>query len=171
MPTCPRCALLAVALAALAFTGCDSNNPGADLDLIDGTYAVAELTFTPNGSGVAPVDIAANLDGTTRLEVFGGDAEALFVFRFVDRGLSYRSDLTAAASRGRASFQAEMEDDAQNLARLLLPTQFSLTYDEGNGSRLSGSFNLTANLQAYDPQAYQGVTAVPGRLTIRLVRQ
>ena len=171
MPTCPRCALLAVALAALAFTGCDSNNPGADLTLIEGVYQVEELVFRPSGPGISPVDVGASLDpAVTRFEIFGADGEGEIVFKIRDEGTT-RTTLSASASRGRASFRARADDDAAKLARLLLPTQFALTYSADAPGRLTGDFTQTTNLQAFDPVRYQGATSIPGTLTVRLARR
>ena len=61
MPTCPRCALVAIVLAVAAFTGCDSSNPGRDLNIVDGSYAVTSITFDPDGTAIDPVDVAAGL--------------------------------------------------------------------------------------------------------------
>jgi len=172
MPTCPRCALLAVALAALTFAGCDSNNPGADLALIEGTYAVSELYFRPSGTDITPIDVAAALDASvTRLEIFGDGDPAQLVSK-LNSGVTTRTDISVAASRGRASFRAVTSTDAEELAQLLLPTQFSLTYDERVPGRLTATLtDLRANLEAFDPARYQGATSIPGQLTIRLTRQ
>ena len=171
MPTCPRCALLAVVLAALAFTGCDSNNPGRDLALIEGTYEVEEITFRPSASELNPVDIDDRLNLTeTQLRVFGtaGD-DALLTIQRLDRP-SRRVDLEVSASRGRASFTAQ-ESDAAALDAILLPRQFDLSYDQNSAGRLEGSFSRTVNLQAFDNDRYAGLTSVPGRLTVRLTRR
>ena len=171
MPTCPRCALLAVALAALAFTGCDSNNPGGDIAQIEGTYVVSELYFRPSGTDINPIDVAAVLDASvTRLDIFGDGDPAQLVSKLRSE-VTTRTDITVTASRGRASFRAVTSTDAEELARLLLPSQFSLTYDESVPGRLTASLTLTANLQAFDPARYQGATNIPGQLTVRLTRQ
>ena len=82
MPTCPRCALFAIVLAVAVFTGCDSNNPGRDLDVVDGIYALEELSFDPTTQSRPTADLAARLDsGRTSLEIFGRDANALLRFR------------------------------------------------------------------------------------------
>ena len=170
MPTCPRCALLAVVLAAVAFAGCDSNNPGRDLALIEGTYEVEEIAFRPNATDLNAVDVDAGLDLTvTQLQVFGADRDALLTLKRLDLP-SRRVDLEVTAARGRAQFEAEA-DDLAALAEILLPQQFELTYDEDSAGRLEGTVSRTVNLQAFDAQRYSGLTAVPGQLTIRLVRR
>ena len=172
MPTCPRCALVAVALAFLAFTGCDTNNPGRDLDLISGIYQISEITFVPDGAGgVQSADVAARLNPTTtRLEIFGDDAEAILVTQFNGEG-SRRTDLEVSASRGRATFEAITNDDQEDLARLLLPPRFTLEYVGESPAVLEATFQQTANLHAFDPDTYPPGTTPPGRLTVRLERQ
>lgn len=170
MPTCTRCALLAVAIAALVFTGCDSDGSTRDLDLVDGVYTVAELSFDPNATSIEPLDLGAELDpSVTRLQVFGGDAEALFTTK-LSGGLSRRTDLTVSASRGRASFRAVTETDEAELDDVFLPAQFDLRYDEDRPGRLEGTFSRRVNLQAIDSQRYAGLTSVPGVVTVRLER-
>ena len=170
MPTCPRCAFPALAVAFLAFTGCDSNGATRDLELVEGAYEVAELSFQPNATSIAPVDLAADLDLTvTRLQIFGADTEALFVTKFRDSG-SRRTNLTVSASRGRASFRGLTPDDEAELADVFLPSQFDLTYDQSRPGRLEGTFSQTVNLEAFDAQRYSGLRSVPGRLMVRLVR-
>ena len=170
MPTCTRCALLAVAIAALAFTGCDSDGSTRDLDLVDGVYTVAELSFDPSATGLPDADLGADLDDTvTRLQIFGGDAEALFTTKF-EGGLSRRTDLTVTASRGRATFRAVTPDDEDELASVFLPPQFDLSYNEDAPGRLEGTFSQSVDLESFDPETYAGLRNVPGRLTVRLVR-
>lgn len=172
MPTCPRCALVAVALAFLAFTGCDTNNPGRDLDLIDGTYAIAEITFDPDAPAVEDADVDAELNpNVTRLEVYGSDAEAQLTTQFQGESTRSRTLLDVSASRGQARFEAATTDDEEDLARLLLPPQFTLEYVGDNPAVLEATFRRTANLQAFDSDRYSGLTAVAGRLTVRLERQ
>ena len=172
MPTCPRCALVAVVLAFLAFTGCDTNNPGRDIDLISGTYSVAEITFVPDGAGgVQSADVTARLNASgTRLEIFGDDAEALLVTQFDGQG-SRRTDLTVSAARGQATFEAITADDEDDLARLLLPARFTLEYVGDNPAVLEGTIRQTADLHAFDPDTYPEGTMPPGRLTVRLERR
>jgi hypothetical protein len=42
---------------------------------------------------------------------------------------------------------------------------------DGGVNALNGSPSLRVNLQAFDPQAYQGLTDVPGTLFVRLERR
>ncbi len=171
MPTCPRCALLAVVLAVLAFSGCDSNNPGRDLALIDGVYTLEELTFDPVTQGLPTADLGARLDlpGTT-LEVFGGDDEALLRIRYPDAP-TQRIDLTVTASRGRATFRAITEEDRTDLARLFLPSEFALTYEGEDPRVLQNTFEQTGvDLQAFDASLYQDQRSNRGTLTIRFRR-
>ncbi|WP_412061878.1 hypothetical protein [Rubrivirga sp. IMCC45206] len=171
MPTCPRCALLAVALAFLAFSGCDSNNPGRDLALIDGVYSLEELTFDPATQGLPTADLGARLDLTgTSLEVFGDDDQALLRVRYPDAP-TRRVDLSVTASRGRATFTAVAEEDRADLAQLFLPADFVLTYEGESPRVLGNAFERTGvDLQAFDPSLYQDQRSNRGTLTIRFRR-
>lgn len=172
MPTCPRCALAAVVLAFLAFTGCDTNNPGRDLDLLDGTYDVAEITFDPDGTGVEDADVTARLNASvTRLEIFGDDAEAQLTTQFQDENSRSRTVLSVSASRGRATFEAVSDDDEADLDRLLLPRRFTLEYVTESPAVLEATIRETTDLQAFDSDRYAGVPPVPGRLTIRFEKR
>ncbi len=171
MPTCPRCALLAVALAFLAFTGCDTNNPGRDLGLISGVYSVAEITFDPETADLSTADVAARLTSTTNLRIYTND-QARFEVQFAGESGLQVVNLVVSASRGRALFEAEATDDEQLLARLLLPRRFTLEYDEEAPSALEASFVQSGvNLQAFNPTRYQGQTNNRGQLTVRFERQ
>lgn len=169
MPTCPRCAALALVLLALA--GCDSTNPGRDLALIEGVYSLETLVFTPISS-LPAADAGARLDPVgTSLEIFGDDETSLLRVRYRDATGSRRIDLQTTASRGRATFEAVDADDEADLAALFLPRSFSLTYEGDSPRVLSGEFQQTGvNLQAFDPTRYQGETNKSGTLTIRFRR-
>jgi hypothetical protein len=173
MPTCPRCALLAIVLAVAAFTGCDSSNPGRDLGLIDGVYSLTELTFDPATTSLPTADFAdrLDLDGTV-LEIFGGDAEAQIRVRYSDGTPSQRIELTVGATRGQATFEAVDASDREDLADLFLPARFSLMYDTEFASQLSASFTQTGvDLEAFDPDIYQDQRSNRGVLTVRFRRQ
>ena len=169
MPTCPRCAALALVLLALA--GCDSNNPGRDLDLIEGVYAVEELRFTPL-SALPAADVGARLDPSgTSLEIFGDDEIALLRVRYRDATGSRRVDLRTTASRGQATFEAVDQSDVDDLAALFLPRSFTLTYDGDAPRLLSGTFDQSGvNLERFDPSIYQGEVDKRGTLTVRFRR-
>ena len=169
MPTCPRCALFAIVLAVAVFTGCDSNNPGRDLDVVDGIYALEELSFDPTTQSLPTADLAARLDsGRTSLEIFGRDANALLRFR--DSRGTGRVNLDVGATRGRASFEAVSQSDIDNLADLFLPSQFVLNYDD-NANVLSATFSQTGvNLEAFDPDVYRDQRNNRGTLTVRFRR-
>ena len=170
MTPCPRRAALALVLLALA--GCDSSNPGRDLDLIQGVYAVEALSFDPVTEGLPTADVAARLDAdNSTLEVFGDDEVSLLRIRYRAATGSRRVDLRTTASRGRATFEAIEDDDAQDLAALFLPRSFALTYDGDSPRLLQGSFERTGvNLEAFDPSLYQDQRSVRGTLTVRLRR-
>lgn len=172
MPLCSRCALVGAVLALLVFAGCDSTAPNR-LDQVDGVYTVSELRFDPSAAALADVDVTARLNTTsTGLEIFGGDGSALLRIRFLDAGTSRRADLQAMASRGWVTLTAETPEDEDDLRTLFLPPSFSLTYDQESPRTLSGTLSLRdVDLQGYDPDQYQGLTAVSGTLYVRLERE
>lgn len=170
MPTCPRCALLALVLAFVAFSGCDSNNPGRDLDVVDGIYALEELTFDPTTQSLPTANLGAQLDSATTLEIFGGDGEAQIVVRYVNATPTSRIELEVGATRGRASFEAVTQEDADDLADIFLPAEFTLDYDE-NANVLEATFTQSGvNLEAFDPDLYRDQRSNRGTLTIRFRR-
>ncbi len=172
MPTCPRCAALALILLVLAFTGCDSNNPGRDLGLLSDVYQLDELEFVPLSS-LPPADIAAQLDLTdTELEIFD-DGEAQLRVRYRSEPTRRRRiDLRTTASRGRATFEAADVDDTGNLEALLLPRSFTLTYDGDAPRVLSGSIEQSnVDLEPFDPVRYRGENDKQGTLTIEFSRR
>lgn len=172
MPTCPRCALVALALAAAAFTGCDSSNPGRDLDVVDGVYTLEALAFDPETPSLPTADIGEQLDTDgTRLEVFGGDAEADLRVRYLDSRPSSRINLTVGATRGRATFEGVSQDDIDKLDALFLPADFVLTYDSELANQLTGTFTRTGvDLEAFDRDVYLGQRNNRGTVTVTFRR-
>ena len=171
MPTCPRCALLAIAIAALAFTGCDSSDPGRDLGLIDGVYTLDVLSFDPVTQGLPTADLGARLDmeGTT-LEVFGADAEARLRIRYPDQP-TRRVDLEVGARGGRATFEALTDEDRLDLAALFLPASFALDYDPDAPRSLAATLDRSGvDLEAFDRSVYQDQRSNRGTLTVRFRR-
>ena len=161
---------LAVALL-LALAACDTSNPGGNLDLVAGTYSVAELSFDPSTTDLSTADVEDDLDPAgTRLTIFGDDDLSLFV---VQRrgGTTRRIDLRTRASRERVTFEAVSREDEEDLAELLLPGTFSLGYTGDNPNTLEGSFSRSnVDLEAFDPDRYQDQRSNSGRLSIRLER-
>ncbi|WP_420456144.1 hypothetical protein [Rubrivirga sp.] len=172
MPTCPRCALVALALVAAAFTGCDSSNPGRDLDVVDGVYVLEALAFDPETPSLPTADIGEQLDADgTRLEIFGADAEAQMRVRYLDGRGTSRIELTVGATRGRATFEGETQDDVDKLDALFLPADFVLTYDAELANQLTGTFTRTGvDLEAFDPDLYRGQRNNRGTVTVTFRR-
>ena len=171
MTPCPRCA--AAALVLLALAGCDSNNPGRDLDLIEGVYVLETLTFDPVTTGLPDADIGARLDlANTTLEIFRDDDDpSLLRVRERSEIASRRIDLRTTAARGRATFEAVNEDDRDALAGLLLPRSFTLTYDGDSPRLLEGDFQQSGvNLEAFDPSLYEQQRSNSGTLVVRFRR-
>ena len=172
MPTCPRCAALALVLLALA--GCDSNNPGRDVTLVQGRYMLEALSFEPI-SDLPDADVAArlNLDETT-LSIDGGGTRALLSVTYTN-GDFRLIDLQASISRGRIVLTAtDREPDEAYLAALLLPRSFTLTYetvDDMPPRVLSTSQNVSGiNLEAFDASRYRGELDKQGALVVRFRR-
>ena len=175
MPTSPRparAAFLPLLLAGLtALAACDTSNPGGNLDLVAGTYAVAELSFDPNTTDLSTANVERDLDPIgTRLTIFGDDDLSLFVVQ--RRGAStQRIDLRTRASRERITFEAVTREDEEDLADLLLPSTFSLSYTGDNPNTLEGSISRSnVNLEAFDPERYEDQRSNSGRLSIRFER-
>jgi|GEM_PF-5665025 len=166
----PRLAALALSLALLA--GCDSNNSGTALRDLDGDYALEELLFDPNAGALQNADVAARLDlATSQLTIYGRDGEAQLVVRFNDGSGTQRTDLIASASRGRLSLSARTNVDAEELAELLLPNSFQLSYNASSISTLESNFAVSGvNLDAFDREQYAGLTSVDGTMRIRFTR-
>ena len=166
------CTRAVAALALLVLAGCDSSNPGRDLGLIEGVYAIEALSFDPVTAGLPDADVAARLDlaGST-LEIFGDDETSLLRVRYLDATNSRRVDLQTTASRGRVTFEAVTDDDVRDLAALFLPRSFALTYDGDSPRVLSGTFEQSGvNLEAFDESIYQDQRSNRGTLTVRLRR-
>jgi len=169
MPRCSHCVLAALALLAVAFLGgCDTDNPSTPLEEVEGLYALTELRFDPNAQAIADADVLPRLDSArTDVEIFGS-GRVLVRFKLQDRP-SDLADATVSATRSTVRLTAETEEDAARLARLLLPPTLTLNRSE-DGRRLSGQVSTTADLQAFDPALYQGLTAQPGTLYVTLDR-
>jgi len=173
MPFCTRCALVGLAFFALALAGCDSSNPGRDLAAVDGIYALEVLTFDPVTQGLPTADVGARLDRpNSTLEIFGGDGDALFRIRYLDGLLgTSRVNFTVGAAGGRVALEATDTGDRDDLAAILLPPSFALTYDGNSPRVLEGTFDLSGvNLEAFDPATYQDQRSNRGTLTVRFRR-
>ena len=179
MPTCPRCAFVALVLAVIAFAGCSSNNPG-ELDTYEGTYTFSELIFT--SPGVNQANVVGRLDGTrSELDVTrGGTALLKFEYRAnddeceaTDAG-SGVAVLTATAGRTSLSLSARSGDDRDVLRCLLLPNSFTLRPAESDpsGRTLTATLeNTRVNLNDYDSARYsEDLDNVSGSLKITVTR-
>lgn len=171
MPVCSRCGLLGLALFVLALVGCDTNNPGRDLEIVAGTYTLTEITFDPQANALPDVDVDARLNlTTTRLEIFSDDEEALLRVAFNGEG-TRRINLRVSASRGQVRLEAVEDEDVDDLADLLLPPSFTLRYAGDRPVQIENAFQRDGvNLEAFDPDRYQGLTDVSGEITIAFER-
>lgn len=172
MPNTSRPALAALLPLLLVLAACDTSNPGGNLDLVAGTYAVAELSFDPSTTDLSTADVEDALDPDgTRLTIFGDDDLSLFI---VQRrgGTTSRIDLRTRASRERVTFEAVTREDQEDLAALLLPNTFTLSYVGERPNTLEGSFSRTdVDLEAFDPDRYEDQRSNSGRLSVRFERQ
>jgi hypothetical protein len=162
-------------LAALALlAGCDTNNPAGSLRDVAGTYAITQLYFNPDASGITDADVLARLDSaTTEVRLFS-DGDALFFLEFAESGESVRSDASVTATSSSVRFNALTATDVAELARILLPQNFQL--DRVGAGTLAREIVVTVNLDRYeeeggiDNDVYEGLTAVRGRLSVQLER-
>ena len=170
MPFRSHLAAAAALVVVLVASGCDSNSSNSALRELDGTYEVTTLTFDPQPPALDDVDVLARVNtSATRLEIFGQDGQVLFRTRFNTDSGSRLTEMTATATRGRVTFASVTVDDESELSDLLLPRQFTLTFDAGAPADLSGDIQLTSvDLAAFDPEQYSGLGPVNGLLRIRL---
>jgi hypothetical protein len=162
-----RRALLPLAALAL-FAGCDTNNSGGFVNDLAGTYAFTELRFVPSASAIDPANVLARLDtALTDVEV---DSEGRAFFFLRESGTTLIAETFVTATSSSATFRARTATDIERLVRYLLPSVLRVDHD-GGVNALNGSPSLRVNLQAFDPQAYQGLTDVPGTLFVRLERR
>ncbi|HYE95334.1 MAG TPA: hypothetical protein VD962_03935 [Rubricoccaceae bacterium] len=169
MPLRVRPFSLTLLLPLLAVAGCDTDSPGSTLDELEGVYAITELYFDPEASGIQDADVAARLDSARTYVELIGSGRVLVRFRFTDESAGDLADADYTATRTTARITARTELDAEIFDRLLLPQSFTLS--RVSDDELSGAFSTTADLDAYDPELYAGLTAVPGTLNIRLERE
>ena len=169
MPTCPRCALLALALGVLAFAGCDTNNPGSSLSEIQGVYEITELRFDPSFDQPNGADIINVRDDLTRAEVRIAEdgVGVLEFFRTANQILS----LSVNANSRTVTLTARTNVDAAKLERILLPPVITLNRDEDRPNRLSATLDdvTGVDLEAYDPDL-DGLNDVRGQIFITLER-
>lgn len=169
MLSCSRCTLLVLAFLVAAFaSGCDSDNPSSALDQLEGTYVFTELRFDPDAQAIDDANVLSRLvQANTDVEIFGS-GRALIRFK-LEGEPSDLADANVSATTTSARFTAQTEEDELRLSDLLMPGSFLLNYSQ-DGLTLSGSVTNVVNLQAYDPDQYQSLTAVSGRLHVGLER-
>lgn len=177
MPTCPRCAFVALAFLVLAVAGCDSNNPG-NLENYEGTYTIDQLAF--NAQGVTPANVALRLDDSSEIDIRSNRASVDFEYddstdecRAID-GNGALAVLDVSAGRETLNFSARGGDDEDALECLLLPKDFTLRVatSDPSGKTLTATLeNTRVNLYDYDRDSYNETqTNVPGTLTISISR-
>lgn len=177
MPTCPRCALAALALL-FVLTGCSSNNPD-DLASFRGRYAISQITF--ESSGVNTANVATRLVAAES-EVNVTGSTAVFTFQYNGAtecrqigATSGAAIMTATAGRNTLSLSAQNGDARDALECLLLPSTFTLRTAETTTApqTLTATIeNARVNLHDYDRDSYNaGLDNVQGTLTVRLTRR
>ena len=161
---------LLLAAFVLVVTGCDSNGSASNLERIQGRYQLETLTFDPATQALPDADVGARLDASnTELQIFGdGDAQLVI---FPSEGRSRRVGLRVDARSTRATFEAVTDDDRDDLDTVLLPSEFSLTFQGERPTVLEGDLSLTGvNLEAFDPDTYQDQRSNRGTLRVRFTR-
>ena len=176
MPTCPRCALAALALL-FVLAGCSSNNSG-DLETYEGTYTFSELLFT--SPGVNQANVVARLDGTRSDLDVTRSGTALLKFEYRANGDECQANgegsgvavLTASAGRTSLTLTARDGADRDVLRCLLLPNSFTLRPSESDARTLTATIeNTRVDLNEYDSERYnESLDSVPGTLRITVRR-
>ncbi len=161
--------LLILALAVL--TGCDSGDPINQPTPSDvaGTYRFDELRFVPNASATQPANVLSRLtQPATSLSLSSG-GNFVLMYSFVgENDFIVSGDFEVRATTVRIRGLSQHRDQYQ---RLLLEPDFTLNRDPENPRVLTARISRNVDLQAYDREAYAGLTDVPGELHVRLVRQ
>ena len=162
---------LLLAAFALLTTGCDSGGSDSALERIQGRYALDLLSFDPATQALPDADVGARLDaGNTELQVFG-DGDAQIIVFPAGGGRSSLISLRVEANSRRATFEAVTENDRDDLDEILLPSEFSLSYEGERPTVLEGALDLTGvNLEAFDPNTYRDQRSNRGTLTVRFRR-
>lgn len=173
MPFCSRCGLIGLALLAFAFTGCDSSNPGRDIELVAGTYALSDLRFqTAPGANQLSVDIADELGiGAIQLQIFNNeDGEAQLEVEDTQGRLLNLIRLRASPSRNQVRLEAVEDRDEDDLRELLLKPSFTLQHDGDPVSFVSGEVDWD-NLDLSEfSEDYASFRSVDGTTTVSFER-
>ena len=152
----------------LLLGGCDSNEDDLQGSDVAGIYRFETFQFAV-GSGVnrIEVDVLDTLNpDRTLLEIFTRDR---FTFQYEFRaGRRIVTDGRYSISGLRLVMRGT-EEDADFYEDVLLPLEFTLRYDPADPDRLHGSIPHRTNLEAFDPDLYQGLLEVQGTLQIVLV--
>jgi hypothetical protein len=162
---------LTLLVTTLVFAGCDSGDPINEPRPADvaGSYDIAELRFVPNATNLSPADVGAllNTEISSVLLSSGGNYVLRYQFLGGDEFfVAGNFDVRATTVRFRGS-----ANDRTHYQRLLLDNEFTLNRDPANPALLHAQIERRVNLQEFDRQRYDGLTDVPGRLHIRLIRE
>jgi len=158
---------LAFLLLGIAVVGCSSGDPISPptAEDVEGSYMVTEFIFTPQATGIQSVNVRDTLvTENTLLELFGSGA-ALFRYRIVGAP----SDIIAGEIDVSATqVRLRLADTGGRLPRLLLPATLTFQREDANSLQLQSQ--TTANLAAFDPVRFAGLTSVAGTLRLRFER-
>lgn len=162
--------LLAIATLFLIHA-CDSGDPINQPTPADvaGTYRFEELRFVPNAAATQPADVLSRLNGEQTSLGLSSGGNFVLMYSFVDeQDYIVSGDFEVRATTVRIRGLSQHRDQYQ---RLLLEPDFTLNRDADNPNVLTARITRNVDLQAFDRDAYSGLTDVPGELHIRLVRQ
>lgn len=166
-----RFSFLAIVAAVLIFTGCDGGDPINEPRPADvaGSYTIEELRFVPDATATSPADVRERLNTEITSLLLSSGGNFLLRYQFIEGDEYFVSgDFDVRATNVRIRGRAV---DRPRYQELLLDNEFVLNRDPANPNVLANQVQQRVNLQEFDRERYQGLTDVPGRLHIRLVRQ
>ena len=150
---------------------CDSGDPieTPNPAEVAGLYLFEELHFVPDGQGIEPADLLDTLRTETTIVRLSSSGVFYIDYEFKG-GTPYFLRGTFEITARTVQLQGEREH-RDEYRKILLEENFILRRDELDQDVLSAEIIKTVDLQAYSPERYAGVSAAPGTLYVRLVRQ
>lgn len=156
-------------LGFFTLSACDSDSGGGSGNL-DGDFTLERLEFDVSALGSVNVLDTLVLD-QTMLKLFGGDAEFDLQYQIEGETTGSRR-LTGTFDANDERVQFDFNASSSDLARLLLPSEFTLQIEE-NGDVLRGSIaRSNVDLARYNDDLYGDIGTVRrGTLEIRFRRE
>jgi hypothetical protein len=159
-----------IVLACLAMVACEASDPitGPDAPEIAGTFTFTELRFVPDAPALPTLSILDTLVAAeTRLQLFDS-GDYVLTYRFIG-GSTFAVSGTFTTTALEIQFRGR-DTDQPRYELLLLTPNFSLQREGTPPTALTAEIRQTSDLARISPR-YRGLTAVDGRLRIRLVPQ